>query len=236
VAEGLVRELPGAGIQLAVVGRHSDFEPKFSVAPLTFGTLKAAFYAMLVAVPLAVLGAIFAAYFMSPQMRSVVKPSIEIMEALPTVILGFLAGLWLAPWSTTTCRHPAGDLLLPFSFVITSYVWHPAAARSDRARRDGLGGRAADAGDHRSWLVFQIGHPIEAAFFGGDMPQLAVNELGITYEQRNSLVVGIAMGFAVIPTIFSIAEDACSACPSTSPRARWRWARRPGRRCSTWCC
>ena len=71
----------------------SDFEPKFSLAPLTFGTIKAAFYAMLVAVPLAVLGAVFAAYFMSPKMRGVVKPSIEIMEALPTVILGFLAAI-----------------------------------------------------------------------------------------------------------------------------------------------
>ena len=75
----------------------NDFEPKFSLTPLTFGTIKAAFYAMLVAIPLAIMGAIYTAYFMSPKMRSIVKPSIEIMEALPTVILGFLAGLWLAP-------------------------------------------------------------------------------------------------------------------------------------------
>ena len=33
---------------------------------------------------------------MAPAMRRVVKPTIEIMEALPTVILGFLAGLWFA--------------------------------------------------------------------------------------------------------------------------------------------
>ena len=71
----------------------SDFEPKFSLTPLTFGTFKAAFYAMLFAMPLAICGAIFTAYFMAPKMRGVVKPSIEIMAALPTVILGFLAGL-----------------------------------------------------------------------------------------------------------------------------------------------
>ncbi|MEJ2115982.1 MAG: phosphate ABC transporter permease, partial [Gammaproteobacteria bacterium] len=76
----------------------SDFEPKFSLTPLTFGTFKAAFYAMLFAMPLAICGAIFTAYFMAPKMRGVVKPSIEIMAALPTVILGFLAGLWLAPY------------------------------------------------------------------------------------------------------------------------------------------
>jgi len=38
-------------------------------------------------------------------------------------------------------------------------------------------------------------------------------EFGISYDQRNSLVVGIAMGIAVIPTIFSIAEDAIFSVP-----------------------
>ena len=75
----------------------TDFEPKFSLTPLLFGTIKAAFYAMLVATPLAVMGAIYTAVFMSPGMRKLIKPGIEIMAALPTVILGFLAGLWLAP-------------------------------------------------------------------------------------------------------------------------------------------
>jgi len=45
------------------------------------------------------------------------------------------------------------------------------------------------------------------------MPRWMSNELGWAYEQRNSLVVGIAMGFAVIPTIFSIAEDAVFSVP-----------------------
>lgn len=193
----------------------SDFEPKFSVAPLTFGTLKAAFYAMLVAIPLAVLGAIFAAYFMSPKMRSVVKPSIEIMEALPTVVLGFLAGLWLAPFVD---NNLAGTLLLifmlPFSFVITAYVWHRLP--DSLTQRLGPGWEAAvllPVIVFVVWLAISLGHPIEAALFKGDMPHWVTNELGWTYEQRNSLVVGIAMGFAVIPTIFSIAEDAVFSVP-----------------------
>jgi len=193
----------------------SDFEPKFSVAPLTFGTLKAAFYAMLVAVPLAVLGAIFAAYFMSPQMRGIVKPSIEIMEALPTVILGFLAGLWLAPFVD---NNMAGTLvaifLLPFSFVITAYLWHLLPQRL--TQRVPPGWEAAlliPVIIVVIWASIEVGHPIEAAFFGGNMPHWVSTELGWTYEQRNSLVVGIAMGFAVIPTIFSIAEDAVFSVP-----------------------
>ena len=193
----------------------SDFEPKFSVAPLTFGTLKAAFYAMLVAIPLAVLGAIFAAYFMSPKMRGVVKPSIEIMEALPTVILGFLAGLWLAPFVD---NNLAGTLLaiflLPFSFLITAYVWH--LLPKSLTQRISPGWEAAlliPSIVLVIWVAITLGHPIEAVFFGGNMPHWVTTELGWTYEQRNSLVVGIAMGFAVIPTIFSIAEDAVFSVP-----------------------
>lgn len=194
---------------------NSDFEPKFSVAPLTFGTLKAAFYAMLVAVPLGVLGAIFAAYFMSPKMRSVVKPSIEIMEALPTVILGFLAGLWLAPFVD---NNLAGTLmaifLLPFSFVITAWVWHRLPGHL--IKNVGPGWEAAllvPVIVLVIWGAVSLGHPVEAAFFNGDMPRWVSNELGWSYEQRNSLVVGIAMGFATIPIIFSIAEDAIFSVP-----------------------
>jgi phosphate transport system permease protein len=194
---------------------NSDFEPKFSISPLTFGTLKAAFYAMMVAVPLAVLGAIFAAYFMSPKMRGVVKPSIEIMEALPTVILGFLAGLWLAPFVD---NNLAGTLLalflLPFSFVITAWIWHKLPA--SLVDSVGQGWEAALLLPVIAlvvWVGIALGHPLESTFFGGDMPSWVSNELGWTYEQRNSLVVGIAMGFAVIPTIFSIAEDAVFSVP-----------------------
>ena len=196
---------------------NSDFEPKFSLSPLTFGTIKAATYAMLVAVPLAVLGAIFAAYFMSPRMRQVVKPTIEVMEALPTVILGFLAGLWLAPFVENNLAGVLMSIaLLPFGFIVAAYAWHllPVAVKS----RIAPGWEAAlliPVIVAMIWLFMQLGHPIEAAFFGGDMPHWLTTEMGITFEQRNSLVVGIAMGFAVTPTIFSIAEDAIFSVPKS---------------------
>ena len=81
----------------------NDFEAKLSLVPLVFGTLKASFYAMVFAVPLGVAGAIYTAYFMSAGLRKYVKPTVEIMAALPTVILGFLAGLWLAPIIEERC-------------------------------------------------------------------------------------------------------------------------------------
>jgi phosphate transport system permease protein len=196
---------------------NADFEPKFSLAPLTYGTIKAAAYALLISVPLAILGAIFTAYFMSPKMRTIVKPTIEVMEALPTVVLGFLAGLWLAPLVE---NNLAGVLLcillLPASMIVAAYVWHlmPEAIKS----RVAPGWEAAllmPVIVAVIWLIFQVGHPIEAAFFGGDMPNWLSNEMGIKYEQRNSIVVGIAMGFAVTPNIFSIAEDAIFSVPKS---------------------
>ena len=193
----------------------SDFEAKFSLAPLTFGTLKAAFYAMLVSIPLAILGAIYAAYFMSARLRTVVKPSIEIMEALPTVILGFLAGLWLAPLADNNL--PAVLLcfvVTPLLILLAAYLWHRLP--TSLTLRVAPGWEAAlllPVVVFAIWFCFQIGPPIEVALFKGDMPNWLSNELGITYEQRNSLVVGIAMGFAVTPTIFSIAEDAIFQVP-----------------------
>ncbi len=193
----------------------NDFEPKFSLTPLTFGTLKAAFYAMLFAIPLSILGAIFTAYFMAPRMRQVVKPTIEIMEALPTVILGFLAGLWLAPLVET---HLPGIfallLILPFMIFISAYLWSLLPSVVRRWIPDGWeGALLIPVVIGTGALALSLSPILELWLFGGDMPGWLETELGIGFDQRNSLVVGMAMGFAVIPTIFSIAEDAIFSVP-----------------------
>ena len=69
-----------------------EFEPKFGMMPLIFGTLKGTIYAMILAVPLAVMGAVYTAMFMHPHLRAIVKPGIEIMAALPSVCLRILGG------------------------------------------------------------------------------------------------------------------------------------------------
>ena len=48
-----------------------------------------------------------------------------------------------------------------------------------------------------------------------DMCNWLSNDLGISFDQRNAMVVGFAMGFAVIPTIYSIAEDALFGVPKS---------------------
>ncbi|MDV5171375.1 ABC transporter permease subunit [Photobacterium rosenbergii] len=192
-----------------------EFEPKLSLVPLVFGTLKAALYGLVFAVPLALAGAIYTAYFMSSRMRGIVKPTIELMEALPTVILGFLAGIWLAPIVES---HLVGMVALvvmfPLGMLLAGIGWSqlPGNWRS-----------RIPSGFHVLLLIpaiiliaygcFSLSPWLEQTWFAGDVRTYLSDEWGIGYDQRNALVVGIAMGIAVVPTIFSIAEDAIFSVP-----------------------
>ncbi len=191
-----------------------DFEPKFSQVPLTLGTIKAAFYAMLLAMPLAIMGAIYTAYFMTSRMRRLVKPSIEIMEALPTVILGFLAGLWLAPFVENHLPAIFSIIILtPLTILLFAFLWSRIPARIRKKITSGW--EAAfliPVVILMGWFCIFMSPFIELWFFNGSARQW-LTDVGITYDQRNALVVGLAMGFAVIPTIFSIAEDAIFSVP-----------------------
>ena len=81
------------------------------------------------------------------------------------------------------------------------------------------------------WVSVLIGPTVESWLFGGDARLWLQHAWGLTYDQRNCLVVGIAMGFAVIPIIFTISEDAFSSVPSSLTAAslalgasRWQTA------------
>jgi phosphate transport system permease protein len=196
-------------------GGTDDFEAKFSLTPLIFGTLKGTFYAMLFAGPMALLSALYASQFMHPTLKGVVKPVVEIMAALPSVVLGFIAGLWLAPMVE---RVVPGLLLIPIVIpaliLCTLLLWRMLPTRGRLWLKPGgevfflvpvalLGG----------WLAISLGGLFESVVFGGDYRSWLLRVLGLTYDQRNSLVVGFAMGFAVIPIIFTIAEDSLSNVP-----------------------
>ena len=192
----------------------NDFEPKFSLMPLLFGTLKAAFYAMLFATPVALMGAIYTAYFMAPSMRKLVKPAIEIMAALPTVVLGFLAGLWLAPIIEANLSAVISLLLvLPVGLMVLAWLWHLIPKNFTRRFEGWYGAIAVLPIVLMVAIAFELGPVLEVQFFGGDSRAWFLNELGLAYDQRNALVVGLAMGLAVIPAIFSIAEDAIYGVP-----------------------
>ena len=196
-------------------GGTDDFEPKLGLTPLIFGTLKGTFYALLFAVPMALLAALHVSEFMHPTAKAYVKPVVEIMAALPSVVLGFLAGLWLAPMVE---RIVPGLFVFPFLlpvFVLLAFLgWHrlPRAFRG-RFRAGSEAVILVPVVLVAVWAALALGGLGESALLGGNYRGWLLSALGLTYDQRNSLVVGVAMGFAVIPIIFTIAEDSLANVP-----------------------
>ncbi len=206
-------------------GGSDEFEPKLSMIPLIVGTLKGTFYAMLIAFPIALLAAIYTSQFASPRFRTTIKPTMEIMASLPSVVLGFLAALWLAPLIED--RVPSILLMavfLPLLSMAVGYGWSALPIHLRAWIRPGtefiyfipvlfVG----------AWICWDAGPALERALFvvqdqaaGGNVADFRLwwpQAASADFQQRNSLVVGFMMGFAVIPIIFTIAEDSLSSVP-----------------------
>lgn len=283
-------------------GGTDDFEPKYSLIPLIYGTLKATFFSMLFGVPLALLAAIYTSEFLeNKKIKAQVKPIVEIMESLPTVVLGFLAALVFATFvEGSTAGVMAAFITVPVCFMVGAYLFQMLPidkfVQLSRFRffmilclalpagilLAGVVGPVLEnllfAGDLKAWLDGQTGTgtggwfllflPLtsclvallyglyvkpwlraktgsysrlvaglsEFAKFGcglvivmgtswifatlltsagidvrGDFP--FTGQIMGTYVQRNALVVGFVMGFAIIPAVYTIAEDALSSVP-----------------------
>ena len=291
-----------------------DFvEPKLSLIPLIFGTLKAAIYSMLFALPIALLAAIYTSEFLHYRVRAVVKPVMELMATLPSVVIGFVAALLLSPivenWVAAVIIAFG---VIPLTLVGSAFLWQ-ILPNDLRIRLEGVPRflfhfvSIAVA----VWICVELGPWIEAALFGGDFKKwtsgageaqpfvflmmvpvsflvvflasgqffgtgwrmylrtqsnttAGVIELGRwallsaaaialawiaslvlsgigydprggfvdTYVQRNTLIAAFAIGFAEIPIIYTIAEDALNAVPEHLRAAslgcgatRWQTAR-----------
>lgn len=269
-------------------------EPKLGVMPLVFGTIKATVYSLLFGVPIALLAAIYTSEFLSREARGRVKPTIELMASLPSVVLGYLAAFVVAPlvarWIPSVLLS---FLTIPFAFLLAAYLvqllpdraalW----AKSHRfyliclvlplgaglavvfgplAEHRLFGGnliRWLDSGEGPAtggWLMLLL--PVSAIVVGyftanevtpllrrvsanwtpascalADLLKFTLSAAAIcglaigfswwlawlgydprgtyigSYVQRNAMIVGFAMGFAIIPLIYTIAEDALSSVP-----------------------
>ncbi len=72
--------------------------PKYSMIPLLVGTLKVTAVAMLVAAPLGVAAAVFTSEFAPRRLKEILKPTIELLAGIPSVVLGFFALMVMASW------------------------------------------------------------------------------------------------------------------------------------------
>ncbi len=277
-------------------GGSDDFEPKIGLVALIFGTIKATVYSMLIAAPIALLAAIFTSEFLVPRMRAPIKSVVEMMASLPSVVLGFLAAIVLAPFVEDTLIVVLLTFItLPFTIVFGARLWQFLPTRTAILMEGAprfiavaltlpisvfiamLLAPAVEAacfnGDILGWLnrgegsstggwIFLL-TPVSmllvgfvVAWFGGpwlrtisaqwsrmqcalaDMARLGIIIVGgillamavgsifggfdlrgaegtaLKYQPRNAMIVGFVMGFAIVPIIYTLAEDALSSVPS----------------------
>ena len=204
-----------------------EFEAKYSLVPLFYGTVKGTIYALLFALPIALLAAVYVSQFLRPEWRQVVKPTMEVMASLPSVVLGFLAGLWLAPLvDASLLRLICVIAVLAPAALAAGFLWSllPQPVR----RRVGPGWEFVWLVPFlclAGWAAWQAAPWLESTFFTvkdlasgqqvADFREWWRQTSGMSYDSRNSLVVGFVMGFAVIPLVFTIAEDALSNVPTS---------------------
>ncbi len=194
-----------------------DFEPKFSITPLLFGTVKGTLYAMLFAVPLAIFGAVYVSQFCRGPAQRIIKPTVEIMASIPSVVIGFLAALWLAPIIQGHILSLfAALILIPLFFLLFMAIWQKATERSLAVRHMRKGYEFLIITPVILLAVaasLALGPRLEQWFFGGDFKNWLYTSAHVTYDQRNCIIIAFGLGFTVIPIIFSIAEDALSNVP-----------------------
>ncbi|MFN7731383.1 MAG: ABC transporter permease subunit [Pirellula sp.] len=269
-------------------------ETKLGMWPLIFGTFKATFYSMLIAAPIALLAAIYGSEFMSRKWRLRFKPLIELMASVPSVVLGFIGAMVVAPFLRDSLGWVLLSILLTlFFFLLAAHLWMlipmrqaiplrryrlplmflipvlgvigagylaepieralfatsitdwlseassnswpgwfalwilPMAAVVWWLMSSSMGERftTSDAASTptlvalRKLFVFLIGSALVlvlAALLAGALSGIGWDPRGSLlgpYQERNALLVGGIMGFAIIPLIYTLADDALQSVP-----------------------
>jgi len=92
--------------------------PLFGTLPLIIGTLLVMVGAMIIAVPLSIGSAIFIAEIASPRMKVVIKPAIELLAGIPSVVYGFFGLILLTDWLRVLFNQPSGSSWLAGSILL----------------------------------------------------------------------------------------------------------------------
>jgi len=192
-----------------------DFEPKISLVPLIYGSIKGAIYAMLFSVPLSVFAALYTSVFAGTKVRAIIKPVVEMMSAIPSVVVGFLGALWLSPLIDNHLLEVV--IALPIGLLVLAFL--PKLMGQVRGKdlmmlKPGTVLMVSGVGILLSFLIgLPVSRVLESTFFNGYFRTWLVETMGINYEMRNSVIIGITLGFAVIPIIYTISEDSISSVP-----------------------
>ncbi len=139
--------------RFADAGAPGNSEGQFGLVPLMWGTLYISFVALLVAVPIGLLAAIYMAEYAHPKVRATLKPLLEMLAGIPTIVYGFFAvitvgpflnfvgskaGLVIQPTSVLTAGIVMGIMIIPFVSSLSDDIIS-AVPRSLREGSYGLG-------------------------------------------------------------------------------------------------
>jgi phosphate transport system permease protein len=166
------------------------------------GSLRAAMCAVLVALPLGLTTAMFSAHFAAPRLRAWLKPALEILDALPTVVLGLVATATLAPWLKTQVAT-----VLALIVIVPCVLLAAGFAFGARVRRDGW---------LPLWLLPLLVAVVAVVIAFATHAQSAQIQPASPW---NASLVGIALGMAALPLVYSVAEDALFLVPQTQTQA-----------------
>ena len=254
-------------------------EPKLSLVPLFWGSLKAAFFALIFSLPLGLGAAIYTSEFASPLIRQRIKPVLELIASFPSVVVGFIAAYVLASvlsnYLLTIWFFAVG---IPFGLILCSSWFHSYKGTLLKYRNNEEQLRLMCFSTSvmvMAVLAWLFGYAAESLFFGGslvswygELPDgsplgwmlvlvpagevvlflvargsvfrparlimlglllivltsaaswvLSLVGLDIRatlvdgYREHNSLLLALALGFCIIPVIYTLCDDALRSVP-----------------------
>jgi phosphate transport system permease protein len=165
--------------------------PRYGILPLLNGTLLSTLVAVCVAGPLGLVAAMYLSEFASPRVRKVVKPTLELLSGVPTVVYGFFALLFVTPLLQTFIPGLPGFNILSAGIVMGIMIIPYIASLSEDAMRavpNSLRDGSLALGATRLETAFKVVLP--AAISG----VAAAFVLGISRAVGETMVVAIAAG------------------------------------------
>jgi phosphate transport system permease protein len=169
--------------------------PKYDVWPLVVGSLKVTLVALVFALPLSVAAAVYVSEYAGPRIREFVKPAIELLAGVPSVVIGFFALIVLASWvqSAFHTEHRLNALVagMGLSFAICPIVFsvsEDALQAVPRSYREA----ALALGSTRAQTVIRVVLPAAAPGIA------AASVLGFGRAIGETMIVVIASGNAAL--------------------------------------
>lgn len=165
--------------------------PRYGIAPLLAGTLTTAAIALLVAIPLGTLTAIYLSEFATPRLRETVKPILELIAGMPTVVFGYFALLFVTPLLQSLIPGlPGFNMLAPGLVIGILIVPYISSLSEDAMRSVPMALREASAALGASRLITALRVVVPAAASG----IVASFVLAVSRAVGETMVVAIAAG------------------------------------------